>query len=1034
MKRAASTILLLGALLSSTALAQGTAVLTGKITDAATNAPVPDVVVTATSPRLQGEQIVVSDSTGTYRIPQLPPGIYSLRYEKEGYKPYSRAGLDVRADVTLRVNTLLLPSELGTTIEVVGTPPVIDVGSTSIGSDIGQDFVNNLALSRPGSVGGAARSFESLALTVPQATGDAFGVSVNGATAPENSYLVDGLSVNNTAYGINGSSLPIDFMDDVNVITGGYMPEYGKAMGGTISATTKSGGNEFHGSVFFNIAPGSLASEGTRIQSDATVLSSKTSPFNIGDLGATLGGPIIKDRLWFFAGIQPTFTRYKSDINITPIVDNSGESPVFADAPALSYSRFSDDRQLNYLAKLTYLLNADNRLSLSWNGTLDKSGGNGSFAFGNGGDGYDATTPEVFPSGTYESSATQNTNSNNALTLKLNSGFMDKRLLVDASVGWFHQSVSSLPVDGSQIGDTDPNALVNIPSISWSRRNGLGTFIPALATACADPTACPGGYTTGGPGYISDASLNNYQGKLVVTYLMTLLGHHVWKAGVDGSIATYDQTQAYTGGYALVQSTALPGQGLSYFYRVRQYSDYVGPGEINVRPFYKKSTKSMSGGYFLQDSWQILDKVTLNAGIRVDNQSLYGADDVNGLTLANEISPRLGLIWDPTQSGKSKIFASYAKYYENIPLDLANRGLSGEQAILYDYYNSNVGDAGCIPGQIVNKGCGVTHLPLVVDPTNPNQAGSDYGISRDAIDPNISAPANSEIVAGGEYEVFPNARVGLTYTHRELSTTIEDLSTSGGATFFLGNPGEGAASAFPKATRIYNAGTLTLTKSFSNLWLFQGSYTYAHAFGNYDGLVARDYGQLDPNITANFDLIQLLVNSNGPLSVDIQHTIKLYAAKEFPIAGGLSVTLGANYVGESGPPTSYLGYNANPGYGTGAVFILPRGSGQRLPWYNDVDGHLAVNYRLSKDSVLSASIDAFNLFNFQGVTGTDQDYTVGPNGALPIPNGTPADLPNGVHSDLDGHILAGDELNPNFGNTTSYQSPRSIRLGVKLTF
>lgn len=1055
MKWASGTLLVLGALLSSTALAQGTSVVTGVVSDAATHQPVADVVVTATAPQLQGEQVVVTDASGTYRIPQLPPGNYSIRLEKEGYHPYSRAALDVRADVTLRVNVELLPEAITSdVITVTGTPPVIDVGSTSQGSDIGSDFVNNLAVSRPGGLGGAARSFESLALTVPQATGDAFGVSINGATAPENSYLVDGVSVNNPAYGINGSSLPVDFMDDVNVLTGGYLPEYGRAMGGTISATTKSGGNEFHGSVFLNVSPGFLAHDAKEIFSQATVLSGTTKPFMIGDFGATLGGPIIKDKLWFFAGIQPTFTRYKSDIHVTPIqLDSSGTPLVnpttdendpefgnylFADQPAYSYSRFSDDRQLNYLAKLTYLVSSDTRVSLTWNGTQDKSGGNGSFAFGVGADNVAANTPEAASSGYYESLADQNKNSSNDLSLKLNSGFMDKKLLLDVSLGWHHQDVSSLPVDGSTFGDTDPNALINQPNIRWAAYHGLGTFLPAqLGTACANPAACPGAFSSGGPGFVFDSSLDNFQGKAVVTYLLNLLGHHVWKAGADGFIATYHQLQGYTGGGAYSESSSG-----AYFAQSRGFANFTGPNQLELINF-DKSTKSVVGGLFLQDSWQILDKVTLNAGVRWDNQALYNSEGDKALSLNNQWSPRIGLIYDPTQSGRSKIYASYAKYFENVPLDLANRALSGEPQITHAYFEGNAPKAGCVPGQLTNTGCAAVPWglpnPVVNDPTNPNNHYGVYGILPDTIDPTLSPPSSSEIVAGGEYELFSNARLGLSYTHRELSSTIEDMSNTNGSTFFLGNPGSGSAANFPKATRIYNAGTVSLTKSFSNLWLLQASYTLSRLHGNYDGLVSRGYGQLDPNITADFDLAQLLVNGNGPLSTDSTHTIKVYAAKELPITGPLSVTLGGGYTGFSGSPTNYLGANANPGYGNSAVYILPRGSGPRLPWLHDVDGHLAINYRLSKDSTLSASIDAFNLFNFQAVTSTDEDYTLYPNGVLPIPNGTVADLPKvtengGVFSDDDGHPLTADEKNANFGQVTSYQTPRSIRLGVKLTF
>ena len=106
---------LVALLVPSAVLAQGaTSVLTGNVVDAATKVPVPDVVVTATSPSLQGEQVVVTDATGLYRVPQLPPGTYTLRFEKESYRPYSRSEIGVPADRTLRLNIELLPETAGT--------------------------------------------------------------------------------------------------------------------------------------------------------------------------------------------------------------------------------------------------------------------------------------------------------------------------------------------------------------------------------------------------------------------------------------------------------------------------------------------------------------------------------------------------------------------------------------------------------------------------------------------------------------------------------------------------------------------------------------------------------------------------------------------------------------------------------------------------------------------------------------------------------------------------------------------------------
>ena len=90
-------LLIMGMLASSVALAQGSSVITGTVTDAATGKPVPDVVVTAKSPALQGEEVVVTDAAGLYRLAQLPPGEYTIKLEKESYKPFSRAEITVRS-------------------------------------------------------------------------------------------------------------------------------------------------------------------------------------------------------------------------------------------------------------------------------------------------------------------------------------------------------------------------------------------------------------------------------------------------------------------------------------------------------------------------------------------------------------------------------------------------------------------------------------------------------------------------------------------------------------------------------------------------------------------------------------------------------------------------------------------------------------------------------------------------------------------------------------------------------------------------
>jgi hypothetical protein len=292
------------------------------------------------------------------------------------------------------------------------------------------------------------------------------------------------------------------------------------------------------------------------------------------------------------------------------------------------------------------------------------------------------------------------------------------------------------------------------------------------------------------------------------------------------------------------------------------------------------------------------------------------------------------------------------------------------------------------------------------------------------------------------------------------------MSNTDGATYFIGNPGSGIASTFPKAQRTYNAVTVQFTKTFADLWLAQVSYTWQQLRGNYEGLFRNEDGQLDPNINSTFDLAKLLVNQEGPLTGDITHTIKLYAAKEFVILPVFSVTLGIGYTGASGAPINYTGPSNESGYGPGQVYILERGQGGRLPWVHSFDMRLQLNYRMSKDMVLTAGVEVFNLFNSQAPLTVDNEYINFPsvNGGRdpgPIIGGKNGSLPNGyggvcnANGDLStctggGSLPRGANLfvklptpdqtadvypiNPNWGRPLSYQPVRSFRFNVRFTF
>ena len=373
----------------------------------------------------------------------------------------------------------------------------------------------------------------------------------------------------------------------------------------------------------------------------------------------------------------------------------------------------------------------------------------------------------------------------------------------------------------------------------------------------------------------------------MLTYLVTAAGHHVLKAGLDGQINRYTHDQSFTGGASYGDGRDL-GAPAGTVYESGRFGSLSGTDAIVDRPRVQSTTQSTILGGFIQDSWSVLDKVTLNLGLRYDALTMQGQDGKTRISLKDQLSPRLGLVWDPTQQGRSKLFVNYGRYYEYIPLDIADRSLSTSQSFIQGVHE-------CNPLEVGRKGCDANTRTdgqnLINGVTQaPNRKWGQGGSYPSYVDPSLKSPASDEIVAGAEYEVLPGARAGVTYTYRNLVRTVEDMSSNDAQTFFIGNPGEGIADAFPEARRQYHAITVLFTKSFSDLWLAQASYTWAQLRGNYEGLFQTQgflAPQLDPNVNATFDLQTLLLNQTGALPADITHTIKVYLGQGVPDHSGV---------------------------------------------------------------------------------------------------------------------------------------------------
>ena len=1014
-------------LAASEARAQvGASNLTGRVTDASTNAPVADVVVTITSPNLQGEETAVTDANGLWRAQSLPVGDYTIRLDKESYKPFARTSIALRGDVTLRVDSQLLPESLKEEVVVVAQNPTVDVGSSNTGLSISGDFARRVPVTGPGNAtGGAARSFEAVATATPQASSDTYGTSINGTTSPENNFQIDGLSRNNAGFGVNGARLSIEFVREVNVLTGGYMPEYGNGGGGgIISAITKTGTNEFHGGAWGYVTPGGLEGDRKRITQVGATITTQPSLNNIADVGGEIGGPIVKDKLWFYFGFDVAHSSY----NLQRALNDQKSGELYDTRH--DYDSTRDEEQ--FFGKLTWAPTTRNRISLSAYVLPMTTGGSDRVALADPNSSLQAV-PAIGKSGINGTpNALFNRIETNTTSVQLDweTQSPSKKVLVKTTAGYMHQTDNTFANDGTEGGSG--SGVAGLSGVVYRRNNpglhGIADFEPVQPFECDAPgvtsaTKCPlTTYNLGGPGAMQQRSFDRYTLRSILTLLGEAAGHHVFKAGVEGEVMTFSNTKSYGGSNLLRESTS--GTSFSDY---RNYAYLTAPDQRVLLNDLHNVSHSFQVGGFIQDSWAIFDKVTLNVGVRWDSQVLWGSDNAQALVLPYMISPRAGIVWDPGQSGHSKLYGNFAQYYQGASLDIADRAGSVEPLA-----SANRSAKVCDPTDI-NQLKGACSDPANFNKArNPGTPDPRYVISgagKTPVDSDLKPEYSNELVFGAEHDVFRNARIGTSLTHRWIGRVIEDVSRDQTNTYYVTNPGERSTSDFPKPTRFYTAWTVFFQKTFNQNWEAMVSYTLANLQGNFAGLFRPETGQLDPFINSDYDLRELTVNRSGPLPGDTRHQIKLFGSKTFDISEKHAFSIGGAFRGTSGGPTQYLGSQVL--YGPEEVFILPRGSGNRLPWQYGIDTSFSYTMKVGESQSLSFSADIFNLLNFQAITNRDQEYTT--SDVNPIIGGKTADLGT-LRNAGTGALLQKKEVNPNFTNPTAYQTPRQIRFGIRGTF
>ncbi len=1082
----------LALLFASVASAQTTGNIIGVVTDAQSGKPIVGALVVATSPSSQGEQTAVTDRSGGFRFQLLTPGDYKLASSFDGFKPAERSDLTVRVDKTIRANLSMVPDAVQMEEQVVrtGIAPAINVGSAESGSVVSREFLSNIPVSR---------GFEGVAVTAPTAQVDRYGIAFAGASSPENGYLIDGMNVGDAGYGTLGSQMLNNFIQEIDIKTGSFMPEYGFSTGGIVAVVSKSGSNEFHGSVFGYLSPGALQADGKSIGRDAEALARKLLPKDgtyTADFGFEVGGPIIKDRLWFYAGFAPrltrnTYSRYQQATNLAADGTVLRDADGFAQATVIPGSEQKITNKVNeyqMIGKLTYLFNENNQLAVSILNVPNTATG---FA------GANASLSQAM----YES-----VNNSTDVVARYTSKLLNKRLQLEVTGGYHQQVIQDNPVTTGGINGAKTSAVRWTQTHLLSDFESLGAGVGNLCDPVAGVERCTvRNYQSGGTGYIQDTKLSRLAGKAALTYFAEAAGTHQVKAGIDVQKSSYDHTKGYTGPgandsggnylggafimerrFGLAPGTlndalilANPGYPI-WFQDFRRYGS-VAPdrlsatdapnGKINV------VSETTNTAYYLQDNWQpsMLDGLTINAGVRWETQSMGvpAQPAAQSLSINNSIGPRLQAVYDWTRQGRSKVAVSWGRFFSSFPLDMADRAFGDErQIVAYRSECQRVLDALVATDKSALAGapesCAVAQ-GIYSSPIYGRFTYAPTGSGSTPVDPNIKSPYVDMFGGNVEYELFADFAVGFEYQGRRQGRVIEDMSNDDGNSYAIANPGEGkpfdaggtmfdptTASAFdpvtgrafntpfPKPERSYDGFTFLVKKNFSNNWLAQASYTYSSLRGNYPGFFRPETGQLDPGITSMFDLASLLANQTGPLPGDMPHSFKAYGSYAFDFGPRLQASAGAALRVTSGTPVNYL--IAHPLYGNGEGYGLPRGSAGRTPVVTNFDLKGGLAYTIMPPYQVKFTVDVFNILNAQAATRVDENWTF--DSTQPIVNGQCSSRNAASKSDPIGAALADCPalgymkttdgapvtINTNFAKPTAYQLPLSVRFGLEMTF
>jgi len=922
-------------------------------------APLPGVTVIVVNPANGLRLSAVADSSGEYRLLGLPPASYGLEATLQGFRPH-RETITVILGQTVMIDIEMQLGAFEDAIEVTASRPLpIDVTSTVIGmtTDVAQlndripvkREVTQVALLAPGTQPGDLR-FDG------RTPGQDLA-SVYGASVAENLYVVNGLNITNFREMLGSSRVPFAFLSEIQVKTGGYEAEYGRSTGGVFNMVTRSGSNQVHVDASLYALP-----EGLQGQQPDTVFApnSRESTESL-EANLSLGGSIVRDRLFYFL-----FASYEDGETLDYTIVSLPASVVQADNLSVSQPYWGGKVDWNvatgHRLEATFFSDRIDADLTRWQ--------------------YDPITQDLSdPLGT---GANERGGDNGILSY---SGMLGQRTLLSLQVGR-----NEFARTNRSDGDECPVAV--------DRRSG-----PPLAIGC---------WVNLYRGVSSDTR-EAYRADLDYTVI-----RHSLRAGGDFEHNVSNDDTSVSGGV-----------GYQFWLNGPRFPALPPATEIVAVAYSTQggSFDVFSNAAYVQDSWAVSQRLTLNLGLRwerYDNRNGLGETFIE---TADQWAPRLGLVWDPRGDGRSKVYGSYGVYY----LPVASNTNVKAAGALYRTTGWYVLEGGINPDGSPEALGEELAFTVLYDGETPDP--------REMISDNFEPMSQDEVIVGYEHAVGKAWTLGVRGVARWFNQVIEDYSIQQALTavygipfdegefvYRIGNPGSAFdgwydidgdgildrihlpadALGYPQAKRNYYGLDLTFNRRFADNWALQGSYTWSHLYGNYEGYTNSDVGQSDPGITQTFDTPALLEHSSGNLPNDRRHTAKLFGTYSWP----WGLQLGGNLFFSTGRPINSFGLNptepATNSYGTVYFYTggepRPRGCCGTTDNVWSLDAMARYSFQLGA-ATMSVRLDLFNAFDNHAVVRVDED----------------GELSNG-------------EANPTYGEAIEYQTPRRVRLGIGVSF